>query len=200
MDVEELPLLGEPGPVEIANSLYQNEDETFDFFATPEQTSMWFRHASVLRGLQLPQPHSADSNAKICELRNAIHRALVARVDGTRPEPVAVRVINRNAALAPVTARLEWPSGDAPHAVLQSSGPTFDRVCGQLAMDTIEVLSGAQGDQLRRCQGPGCSMLFVQHHKRRRFCHESCSHRDRQMRYYRRKKNRDATPHLKETP
>jgi hypothetical protein len=27
----------------------------------------------------------------------------------------------------------------------------------------------------------------VQHHPRRRYCHESCAHRDRQARYYRRR-------------
>jgi hypothetical protein len=30
-------------------------------------------------------------------------------------------------------------------------------------------------------------MLFVCTHARRRFCHASCGHRDRQARYYRRR-------------
>jgi predicted RNA-binding Zn ribbon-like protein len=65
-------------------------------------------------------------------------------------------------------------------------GPRFERLCAGLATGCIELLTGADRQGLRRCEGPGCSLLFVQQHGRRRFCHESCSHRDRQQRYARR--------------
>ncbi|MEU4625198.1 CGNR zinc finger domain-containing protein [Actinoplanes sp. NPDC023801] len=40
---------------------------------------------------------------------------------------------------------------------------------------------------MRRCEGPGCCVFFVQHHPRRRYCHVSCAHRDRQARSHRRR-------------
>jgi predicted RNA-binding Zn ribbon-like protein len=57
---------------------------------------------------------------------------------------------------------------------------------GDLATACIELLTDDRARLLRRCEGPDCCLFFVQHHPRRRYCHESCAHRDRQARYYRR--------------
>ena len=188
MDSEELPILGESWPVELANSLYLDEGETYDFLQTPSETRVWFRY---VESLDLPEPHSVQSNRRLRRLRDAIHQALAARLGGNVPERAVLDLINRSAELAPVIARLHWSPGNLPSTALSFAGSPFDQLCSRLAVATIELLSGAEGDQLRRCEGPGCSLLFVRHHKRRRFCHESCSHRDRQMRYYRRQKDRN---------
>jgi predicted RNA-binding Zn ribbon-like protein len=57
-------------------------------------------------------------------------------------------------------------------------------VLGALAHDLMDVL--ANPARLLVCANDDCSMLFVQHHHRRRWCHDGCGHRHRQAAYYRR--------------
>ncbi|MFF5229693.1 CGNR zinc finger domain-containing protein [Dactylosporangium sp. NPDC000521] len=70
--------------------------------------------------------------------------------------------------------RVQPPSSLEPVAsVTRSRGTTPER----------DRAAGRSG----RCESPACCLFFVQHHPRRRYCHESCAHRDRQARYYRRR-------------
>jgi predicted RNA-binding Zn ribbon-like protein len=176
VDDVELPLLGtEPLVVEFANTLYGDED----FLGTPELATLWFTTAGV---------HPARDTAAAQALRDSIHTLFAATVTGATPPATAIAHVNAAAAQAPTSPQMVWQPTGALVADSRRGVATGDAaLLGGLATACIELLTGGQTRLLRRCQGPDCSLFFVQHHPRRRYCHESCAHRDRQARYYRRR-------------
>ncbi len=176
MDDVELPLLGtEPLVVEFANTLYGDED----FLGTAELATLWFTAARA---------HPARDRAAAVALRDSIHSLFAATVTGARPPAAAIMHVNAVAARAPTSPQMVWQSTGRLVADSRRGTATGDAALfGGLAAACIELLTGGQARLLRRCEGPDCCLFFVQHHPRRRYCHESCAHRDRQARYYRRR-------------
>jgi predicted RNA-binding Zn ribbon-like protein len=174
VDDVELPILGtEPLVVEFANTLYGDED----FLGTAELAALWFTTAGT-------QPVRDTAAARA--LRDSIHRLYTATVTSAAPPATAVAHVNTTAAQAPTSPQLiRQPTGALAAGTLGTA--TGDAaVLGSLAIACIELLTDDRARLLRRCHGPDCCLFFVQHHPRRRYCHESCAHRDRQARYYRR--------------
>jgi predicted RNA-binding Zn ribbon-like protein len=171
----ELPILGtEPLVVEFANTLYGDED----FLGTDELARLWFTTAGVR-----PARDSAAARA----LRDSVHALFTATVDAAALPAAAIAYVNTAAARAPTFPQLvRRPAGDL---VTDRRGAASGdaALLGGLAGACIDLLTDNRADLLRRCAGPDCCLFFVQHHKRRRYCHESCAHRDRQARYYRRR-------------
>jgi predicted RNA-binding Zn ribbon-like protein len=176
VDDVELPLLGtEPLVVEFANTLYGDED----FLGTTEVATLWFTTAGA---------HPARDTAAARALRDSIHALFVAAVTGATPSATAIMHVNTVAAEAPTSPRMVWqPTGRLVADGRRGTATGDAALLGSLATACIELLTGGQTRLLRRCEGPGCCLFFVQHHPRRRYCHESCAHRDRQARYYRRR-------------
>jgi predicted RNA-binding Zn ribbon-like protein len=167
---DDLPLLGEPPAIELANTWYGAGDEAADYLAEPEVAQRWV--AAVLQGAP------AGDLVGLRALRDATRTLLAARCDGIPLDPRAVEVVNAHAARACAHVALVVAEGAA------SSRVSFrGDAAARLATSCVEVLTGP--DPLRRCEGPGCTMFFAQGHGRRRFCHDGCSHRARQRRYLR---------------
>ena len=172
----EFPILGtEPLAVELANTLY---GEGEDFLRTRELVGEWF----ALVGL--PAVDALRARA----LRNGVHRLFTAAVDGTTPDRADVEVVN--GFTTPTRLELRW-SADGPVARHRDPTTGGTAVLGWIAACAIELLAGP--DALRRCTAPGCSMFFVRDHPRRRWCNPSCGHRDRQARYYRRRRRQEVS-------
>lgn len=189
---EDLPLLGEPLAVELANSLYVGEDETVDFLATPGLVSLWLRSAANAGDVHIPTRISLAHVAELHTLRAAVRTVLLALSNGHQVDPDAVRTINRFAAAAPSYARLETDGQGQWRTVTQASVATAEGLLGRLAHETVVLVGTSPGPLVRRCEAPGCPMLFVKDHHRRRWCHESCGHRNRQNAYVRRRSLRGA--------
>jgi predicted RNA-binding Zn ribbon-like protein len=175
MDDVELPILGtEPLVVEFANTLHGDED----FLGTAELAGLWWTTAGA--------PPARDT-AAARSLRDSIHALFTAAVTATAPPAAAVAHLNAIAAQAPQYPQLvRQPTGAL---VLDRRGTaTGDAaLLGRLATAGIELLTDERARLLRRCETADCCLFFVQGHARRRYCHESCAHRDRQARYYRRR-------------
>ncbi|HZG89199.1 MAG TPA: CGNR zinc finger domain-containing protein [Pseudonocardia sp.] len=175
----EFPILGtEPLPVELANTIYLDDGEVTDFLATTELVTAWFAAADGA-------PLAASAAVPARELRDCVRAVLTAAVDGRVPDPTEIEALNRYAAGAARYPQLSWGADGVGSEWVDCGGGVTARL-GRIAAATIELLV-AEPD-VRRCPGPGCSMLFVRDHARRRFCHGSCGHRDRQARYYRRQR------------
>ncbi|WP_246380218.1 CGNR zinc finger domain-containing protein [Nonomuraea soli] len=187
MDVE-FPILGsEPLPVEFANTLYGIGEQT-DYLQSAAWIDEWF--TQVMGAARHPEMgRHAD---EVRTLRDTVHALLSAATQDRTPEPDLVQRLNAYAAAAPTYLSLTWPPG-GPAAQLQDTAAGPAAVLGRIAACCIELLTGPGSGDLRRCQGPGCSMFFVKAQPRRRWCHPSCGHRDRQSRYYRRHLSRGAT-------
>ena len=129
---------------------------------------------------EVGQPEPAGD---VRDLRDRVHRLFEAAATGRRPDEADVDELNRLAATAPTTVQLDWQDGRPTARRL--SRAKDDAPLGRIAAEAVELLAGSE---LWRCEGPGCAMLFVRTHARRRFCYPGCGQRGRQARYYRRKR------------
>lgn len=137
----------------------------------PGALGAWLSEAGLLDDAR---PSPADL-ARARAVREAIARAAAAVVDGDRPRPADLRVINdaardlRHGApqLTPALGR-RWEA-DAPVAY----------ALARVAADAIELLS-RHADRLARCELPGCGALLLSRSRgaRRRWCSmEACGNR-----------------------
>jgi predicted RNA-binding Zn ribbon-like protein len=181
----EFPILGtEPIAVELANTRYGAEPT--DFIDTPRLVDQWFAAAGVAG----PARHTAEQARRVRALRDALHALFTAAATARTPQRAAVAEVNRRVAAAPPALALDWAPDGTRRArwADAATGPDADSdaALARIATNAVELLTTPGAGTLARCTGPGCSMLFVRTHARRRFCHSSCGHRDRQARYYRR--------------
>jgi predicted RNA-binding Zn ribbon-like protein len=188
----DLPLLGEPIAVELANSLYGDGDDRVDFLGTPELAGLWLAHAAL--PVPFPERPTAGDLERLRRLRDAVRTLIDAAIDGGPPPPGAVATVNRTVRRAPPAAQLAG-GGAGPTGVawVPGTGRGVDAALGAvaavavLAHEAVVLLgTAATSQRLRRCRAPGCGLVFVQHHGRRRWCHDSCGHRVRQAAYQRR--------------
>lgn len=173
MESEEFPILGEPPGIELANTLYGAGDETVDFLATPVQARAW---ATLVTGTA-----PVDDVPALRELRDAVWLLVAAHAAGRPLSRRAIGTLNRHAAAGCAVAMLQRDARGGVSAAVRFRGAAALRA--RLATSCIEVLTGPH--PIHRCEGDGCGLFFVQHHGRRRFCHDGCSHRARQQRYRR---------------
>jgi predicted RNA-binding Zn ribbon-like protein len=182
MDDVELPILGtEPLVVEFANTRYGEQD----FLGSAELARLWFTTAGA-------EPVSDPAAARA--LRDSIHSLFTATVTAAAPPAAAIAHVNAAAAQAPSSPQLVQNATGALVAGRRVRASGDAAVLGALASAGIELLTDDRARLLRRCEGPDCCLFFVQHHPRRRYCHESCAHRDRQARYYRRTRSANHHP------
>ncbi len=167
----EFPILGtEPIAVEFANTRYGD-----DFLRTDRLVDEWFA--------EVGRPARDLDPARARVLRDHVHALFEAVVAGSRPAAAIVAEVNGFVAAAPPALALDWAPDGTRRAGWVDAGAGGAAVLARIATDAVEVLTGAG---LARCAGPGCPLFFVRATARRRFCHPSCGHRDRQARYYRR--------------
>lgn len=187
MDGKEFPFLGtEPIAVEFANTAYGIGGNAVDFLRTADMIEQWFALAPAVPGVSAPPSTMGRNAGRVRALRDAIRTVLSAAADGRVPGSAAIDAVNNAAAAAPTSLRLDWASDSAPAARRLHTTGGSTAALGRIATCCIELVTDPHASVLRRCEGPDCSLLFVRHHLRRRFCHPSCGHRDRQARYYRR--------------
>lgn len=191
---DELPILGEPLAVELANTRYgEGSRWATDFLGDPRLAVRWVEASGLMASAGLtPQLLVSGSSrvalaATLRPVRDAVRDALVAFVDGSEPGASAVAALNAAAAAAPHHRALVL-DGAALRCERRWAAGGVARLVAHAAELAMEFLAGPDVGRVRRCPAPDCTMLFVAAHHRRKFCHPSCSHRARQAAYYRRLK------------
>ncbi len=177
LNPEHLPLLGECGPVELANSLYVSGRARLDFLEG-EWGELWLEHAGGMEGVEV------STLGELRELRD-VTRAVIscAWEPGRVPSEVSLERLRMWA--SGVRPGLGWSRG-RPALELEWEGDAGRRALGRLAYETIALAAGQDWERLRVCAADDCPMWFVGQHGRRRFCHSTCSGRMRQAAYARR--------------
>jgi predicted RNA-binding Zn ribbon-like protein len=182
------PLRQEPLAVELHNTVYAVRGELIDGLETPADLSAWIAGL----GERLPMsPGDVDltRHAEFLALRGVVRDGLHAVLEGEPVSEGVLRVINRAAAQA-----ASWPT-----AVVDAEGrlnaetryratDATALALGALAADAVEVLAGSSREDLRACGAPGCVLMFVKDHPRKRWCSAVCGNRARQARHYQRKR------------
>jgi predicted RNA-binding Zn ribbon-like protein len=121
--------------------------------------------------------------APLRELRDAVRDVLLARIARRAPARKALAAVNAAAAAAPFAPQLAWQG--APRAELSHPAVSaLDQARGRIAADAIVLVTGADADDLRACEAPGCARLLLRDHPRRQWCSTRCGDRVRARRYY----------------
>ena len=181
------PALGEPLAIEFANTLFTDGGRPLDALTTQAALTRWLDANAERIDAPLPRRLGAGALERARELRAIIRALLATAVDGDPPPTAAVRRLNALAALAPITARLDWTAGEPPKAPRSLSGAgRLDALLALLAQSAIDVLGGSGAGRLRRCGAPGCINYYLKDHPRRAWCSPKCGNRVRVARHYQR--------------
>lgn len=182
------PLLGEPAPVELMNTVWADRAGVHDALATPDEALVWLRAV-------LPDPPTPDLD-RLRLLRDALRRLAAERTGDPRPSTgsavptraAALRVLDDACAAAPTWSSLRWEPGEEPRREVRSAAAPDRVLIGGLAEQAVRFFAGAQAAELRACLAPGCVLYFVRHHPRREWCSAGCGNRARVARHYRRRR------------
>jgi predicted RNA-binding Zn ribbon-like protein len=195
------PLLGEPLPVELMNTVWADRDGVHDSLADPEEALAWLSAVASRTGLSVDADLASappDDQARLAlalrRLRDALRRLAA---DATRDDRLAaaspttdiraaVAEVNRTAAAAPRWLAIELAEGAAPRRVTRSARPAPDAAVSQIADAAVALLAGPDRESLRACHAPGCVLYFVRQHPRREWCSPACGNRARVARHYQR--------------
>jgi predicted RNA-binding Zn ribbon-like protein len=196
------PLLGEPLPVELMNTLWADRDGVHD--ALPDAAGLTAWLSAIARRPELADLAASprDDPAAVAEyrvLRDAL-RALAAYSTGDK-RPIAAHadaegalaVLNRASALAPSWPELEWDSKLGPRPRTRCDNTTAMAVLSRMAGQAISLFSAPGRAELRACYGPGCVLYFVRDHPRREWCSPVCGNRARVARHYARHRRNSTT-------
>lgn len=187
---DELPVLREALAVDLANSHYVGDGEDLDFLARRDHAEAWFAAIEPVDGVRVPARLTDETLAALRRVRDATRAALLEvahteQVSASSAWHRASEVLHGAAKAAPAHLALDL-TGDQPAWRIHHSGPAGPALVAAIASQCVLFLGGEQVSRVRRCARPACPMLFVRHHKARRFCSQECAHSVRQARYYRR--------------
>lgn len=209
------PLLGEPLPVELMNTVWADRDGLHDELRDAASLAAWLQAVAgrLAAGATGGRPGAAGGGPELAvalpggrpgrelagqfrELRDGL-RGLAAAVTGdpraraagtgTPDVAAAVLAVNAACARAPLWSRLTWASPPgAPARTLRSAGTGPEAALSWIAEAAVLLFTGPDAGQLRACPGPGCVLYFVRAHPRREWCSAVCGNRARVARHYQR--------------
>lgn len=179
-----LPILGEPLAIELANTVVVAEDCQLDLLQSPGDVEAWIRaHRDELPERALEDPPSLKA---LRRLRDAVRELLHAALEERAPAAEALRCVNAASAEFAPRPLLEWHDNGPPRTVDAMAPERASRATlGIVGRSAVEILGGPDRGRLRRCEGPGCVLLFVATNPRRRWCSPAtCGNRVRVARHY----------------
>jgi predicted RNA-binding Zn ribbon-like protein len=187
----EMPVLGEPLAVELANTVVRGDDgETRDLLRTRDDVRRWLaaHHDELPDGA----PDAPPSVGQARRLRRAVRTLLLGALESERPEARALEVVNAASKAYPSRPVLEWPLDGEPRIVNPVPQAQIPRATlASIARSAIELLGGPDASRLRRCERHDCVLLFVASNPRRRWCSTAvCGNRVRVARHYQRHRQR----------
>ncbi len=209
------PLLGEPLPVELMNTIWAERGHVHDALGSAAESVAWLQSATAREDQrsddlttwlqQAPGRGLARTHRDLRNLRDAARRLAARLTDDDRTSgqvPIetgtALITVNEYAASAPTWPALVWPEAGRPRETCLSDAHAGSVFVAELARSTVALLATESDGSLLACQAPGCVLYFVRRHPRREWCSTACGNRARQARHQRR--HRVARPEVFETP
>lgn len=199
------PLLGEPLPVELMNTIWADRDGVHDELTHPEGLAAWLRGVQPRLApadgpslAQLSNP-SADELRRFRQLRDALRHLAAVTTGDTRlaqdtgsdadPLTTAVSAVDEACAYAPSWSALKWTGAGGPTRTEVADGTAPARILSRVAEEGVRLFTGPGRAELRACHGPRCVLYFVRSHPRREWCSADCGNRARVARHYRRRRD-----------
>jgi predicted RNA-binding Zn ribbon-like protein len=156
-----------------------------DALAIPADLDRWLVAADLV---ETSPAATADDLAHARDLREAAYRAAMAIVEG-RPVADEDRTRLNDCAAQPAAAPQLDRDGSA-----RLSGSVRD-LLAVVAREAVNLFGGDQSGRIRQCEGPVCTVLFLDtsRHGGRRWCSMSaCGNRAKVAEFRRREKDGDA--------
>jgi predicted RNA-binding Zn ribbon-like protein len=169
--------------LDLAATLTQRRrEQPRDLLAAPDDLSRWLV-AAGLSPRRVAVSEEELTGAR--ELREALYRLAVGRVDAAEVRAVDVALVNR------------WAAEPPPVPQLGAGGVFWIRagvrsMLASIARVGVELLGGELGDRIRACSGDGCSLLFLDSSRSgdRRWCSmAACGNRAKVAEFRRRKRS-----------
>jgi predicted RNA-binding Zn ribbon-like protein len=182
------PLVGEPLALDLINTLASGPEGEIDLLSSTEGFAAWLR-AQAGRVTVAAEP-SAYRLGPLRELRAHLDAAVDQARQGLEVPPAARTALVDAQRGAPGYRDLVW-DGTALSAVRVRVGDPTDVLLADLAEAAVDLLTDPSASaRVRRCEGPGCRLLFLPSSARRRWCSPAlCGNRVRVARYYQRHKD-----------
>lgn len=195
------PLLNEPLPVELMNTIWADRTGVHDALRDPDGTRSWLCAVSPRIDVMTPDGPGTLSSAgldlpgrRLIDLRDALRRLAAeatadpraTAVSDTRDLHAAVSALNEAARAAPRWSALTWTPGREPARTVRASGPAAWAALSAIAEEAIVLFCHDGRRHLRACLAPGCVLYFVKNHPRREWCSAGCGNRARAARHYQR--------------
>ena len=188
------PLLGEPVPLELANTVYATQGQLRDGLRTTDDLAAWLSGVRARLVTPLTDAHLSTVDetqlVQARDLRDAVRELAQASVDGIRPPAGVLDRLNRHAGAGPRWRELRW--GKEPDTLVRTSAPPVTAALSEIAEATVELFAGPHQGDIRACGAPGCVLYFLRDHPRRAWCSTTCGNRVRAARHYQRERARRA--------
>ncbi|MDF5759327.1 ABATE domain-containing protein [Spongiactinospora sp. TRM90649] len=179
-----VPMLGEPLPVELANTSYAVRGRAREGLATTGDLDAWLETVRPRFPRSDPFPAASEEDLTSArDLRDTIRALVRSAVGGERPAPAVVEALNAHVRGAARWKELTW-DGDAPAVRACGTGPAVALALAAIAEQAVELFTGPRLADLRACHAPGCVLFFVKDHHRREWCSAGCGNRARAARHY----------------
>ena len=137
--------------LDFAYTVRHRDSAREELLTRPELLSEWAVQAGLL---DAPIDVSDDDFTAAIELREAIYRTVVARLEHRRPQLADVQLLNRWASQPQLTPRLQR-TGTA-----RREG-TASQLLARLAADLLDLFAGTDIENVKRCAHPACRRLYV---------------------------------------
>ncbi|MBV8179075.1 MAG: ABATE domain-containing protein [Mycobacterium sp.] len=95
-----------------------------------------------------------DDLAAAIEVREAIYRTVIARLEDRRPQPADVELLNGRASQPQLTPRLLRTGAVCRHG-------TPAQLLASVAADLLDLLAGTDIQNVKRCAHPDCTRLYL---------------------------------------
>ncbi|MEL7974373.1 ABATE domain-containing protein [Isoptericola sp. F-RaC21] len=184
-------LLDEPLPIDLVNTHMYLAETWVDLLDSRDDRDEWLR--TIAPRLDADGRETAtltdDAAAALKGVREHAAAAIEPARHGKRPPARALAGLNDALRAAPVTTHARW-GGSSVVTRARRDGNPAERLAAAFADATVQLLSGPDIVDVRRCDAPACVMLFLPRNPRRRWCTpDVCGNRARVARYYLRHKS-----------
>ena len=189
MDSPPAPVLGEPLPLELANTRFAHRGHEHDGLREPADLAAWFRRVRE----RLPvAPVDGDLDAigprelaAARELRDALRTLFTAVTAGNALAAEPAEVVNGAVRSAPRWREIATETALA--SVVRTAAPPMPAALAAIAEEAVRLLTGPDAAAVRACAAPGCMLFYRKDHPRRAWCSPRCGNRVRAARHYARR-------------
>jgi predicted RNA-binding Zn ribbon-like protein len=122
-----------------------------ELLTEPELLSDWAVQAGLLDAAVAV---TADDLAAAIAVREAIYRTVISRLEGRRPQPADVELLNERASQPQLTPRLLRTGATRREG-------TTSRLLASLAANLLDLLAGTDIEHVKRCAHPDCTRVYL---------------------------------------